>query len=156
MLRRRFIGYSSVQFSSVILSCLTVSDPMKCSMRGLPVHHQLPASTDITWVGDDIQPSNSLSPLLFLPSIFPSIRGFSNESALCIRWRKYCSFIFNISLPRTELLQHGLLKSVCSPRDSQESSSTPQFKRFNYSVLSFLYSPNLTSIHDHWKNNSLD
>ena len=156
MLRRRFIGYSSVQFSSVILSCLTVSDPMKCSMPALPVHHQLPASTDITWVGDDIQPSNSLSSLLFLPSIFPSIRSFSNESALCIRWWKYCSFIFNISRPRTDLLQHGLIKSVCSPRDSEESSSTPQLKRFNYSVLSFLYSPNLTSIHDHRKNKSLD
>ena len=71
---------------------------MKCSMPGLPVNHQLPASTDITWVGDVIQPSHSLSSLLLLLSIFPSIRVFSNVSALCIRWRKYCSFIFNISL----------------------------------------------------------
>ena len=59
-------------------------------------------------------------------------------------------------IPRTGLLQNGLVGSPCSPRDSQESSPTPQYKSINSSVLSFLYSPTLTSIHDHWKNHSLD
>ena len=58
--------------------------------------------------------------------------------------------------PRTDLLWDGLVGSPCSPRDSQESSPTPQFKSINSSVLSLLYSPTLTSIHDHWKNHSLD
>ena len=58
--------------------------------------------------------------------------------------------------PRADLLQNGLVGSPCIPRDSQESSPTPQFKSINSSVLSFLHSPTLTSIHDHWKNHSLD
>ena len=58
--------------------------------------------------------------------------------------------------PRADLLQNGLVGSPCSPRDSQEFFPTPQFKSINSSVLSFLYSPTLTSIHDHWKNHSLD
>ena len=57
--------------------------------------------------------------------------------------------------PRADLLQIGLVGSPCSPRDSQESSPTPQFKSINSSVLSFLYSPTLTSIHDYWKNQGL-
>ena len=67
---------------------------MNCSTPGLPVHHQLPESIEV------VMPSNHLilcHPLLLLPSIFPSIRVFSNESALCIRWPKYWSFSFNIS-----------------------------------------------------------
>ena len=95
-------------------------------------------------------PSNHLilcHALLLLPSIFPSIRVFSNESALLIRWPKYWSFSFNIS-PSNE--HPGLIWLVgsCSPRDSQESSPTPQFNSINSLVLSFLYSPTLTSIHD--------
>ena len=58
--------------------------------------------------------------------------------------------------PSTSVLEDGLVGSPCSPRDSQESSPTPQFKSISSSVLSFLYSPTLTSIHDHWKNHSLD
>ena len=103
-------------------------------------------------------PSNHL---ILLPSIFPSIRVFSNESVLCIRWPKYWSCSFNIS-PSNEHL--GLISFKTkgsplvpySPRDSQESSSIPQFKSINSSVLCFLYSPTLTSIHDYWKNHSLD
>ena len=85
-------------------------------------------------------------PLLLLPSTFPSIRVFSNESALCIRWPKYWSFIFNIS-PSSEhpgqvpFRMDGLVGSPCSPRDSQESSPTPQFKIINSSALSFIYGP---------------
>ena len=72
---------------------------MNRSMLGLPVHHQLPGSTQthIHCVGDAIQPSHPLSPLLLLPSIFPNIRVSSNESALCIRWPKFWSFSFNTS-----------------------------------------------------------
>ena len=72
---------------------------MDCSSPGLPVHHQLPefTQTQLHWVGDAIQPSQFLLPLLLSPSIFPSIRVFSNESALRIRWPKYWSFNFNIS-----------------------------------------------------------
>ena len=92
----------SFQFSSVAQSCPTLCDPMDCSTPGLPVHHQLLESTQthVHWVGDAIQPSHPLSspsPLLPLPSIFPSITVFSNESALCIRWPKYWSFRFNTS-----------------------------------------------------------
>ena len=99
-------------------------------------------------------------PLLLLPPIPPSIRVLSNESVLHIRWPKYWSFSLNISPsnehPGSDLLQDGLVGSPCSPRDSQESSPTPQFKSVNSSALSFLHSPTLTSIHDHWKNHSLD
>ena len=101
---------------------------------------------------ESVMPSNHLilyHPLL-LPSIFPSIRVFSNESALRIRWPKYWSFNFSIS-PSNE---HSELISF--PRDSQESSPTPQLKSIISSALSFLYSPTLTSIHDYWKNHSFD
>ena len=89
----------SVHFSSVIQSCLTIFDPMNCSTPGLPVHHKLPESTQTHAhrVGDAIQPSHPLSPLLLLSPIPPSIRVFSNESTLCMRWPKYWSFSFSIS-----------------------------------------------------------
>ena len=88
-----------IQFSSVAQSCLTLCDPMNRSTPCLPIHHQLPESTQthVHQVGDAIQPSHPLSSLLLLPSVFPSIRVFSNESALCIRWPKYWNFSFNIS-----------------------------------------------------------
>ena len=71
---------------------------MDCSTPGLPVHHQLPelAQTHVHRVSDAIQSSHLCHPLLLLPSIFPSIRVFSNESVLCIRWPKYWSFSFSI------------------------------------------------------------
>ena len=86
------------QFSSVIQSCPTLCDPMNRSMPGLP-GHQLPESPNPMPI-ELVMPSNHLilcCPLLLLPSIFPSIRVFPNESALRIRWRKYWSFSFNIS-----------------------------------------------------------
>ena len=89
--------FSSVQFSSVTQSCPTLCDPMNCSTPGLPVHHQLP---EFTQIHVQVMPSNHLilcHPLLLLPPIPPSIRVFSNESALCIRWPKYWSFSFNFS-----------------------------------------------------------
>ena len=110
---------------------------------------------------ESVMPSNHLilyCPLLLLPSIFPTIRIFSNESALRISWPKYWSFSFNIS-PSHEhpgLISFRMDWLDLLARDSQESSPTPQFKSINSSVLSFLHSPTLTSIHDHWKNHSLD
>ena len=88
-----------VQFSSVAQSCPTLCNPMNCSTPGLPVHHQLPefTQTDVHWVSDAIQPSHPLSSPSYPPSIFPSIRVFSKESVLHIKWPKYWSFSFNIS-----------------------------------------------------------
>ena len=95
-------------------------------------------------------------PLLLLPPIPPSIRVFSNESTLHMRWPKYWSFSFSIS-PSNE--HPGLISSRMDWLDLlavQGISPTPQFKSINSSALSFLHSPTLTSIHDHWKNHSLD
>ena len=88
---------TSVQFSSVTQSCPTQHNPMDCSTPSLPVHHQLPEFTQtcVLWVGDAIQPSHPLS--YPSPPASPSIRVFSSESALHIRWPRYWSFSFNIS-----------------------------------------------------------
>ena len=111
---------------------------------------------------ESVMPSNHLilcCPLLLLLSIFPSIRVFSNESVLCIRWPKYWSFTFGIS-PSNEY--SGLISfrmdwlDLLAVQGTLESSPTPQFKSINSMVLSFLYSPTLTSIHDQWKNHSFD
>ena len=87
------------QFRSVTQSCPTLCNPMGCSIPAFPVHHQLVelAQTRVRPVGDTIQPSHPLSSLSLLPSIFPRIRVFSNESARHIRWPKYWSFSINIS-----------------------------------------------------------
>ena len=151
----------SVHLSSVAQSCPTLCNPMNHSTPGFPVHHQLPefTQTHVHWVGDATQPSHPLSSLVLPPSIFPSIRVFLNESVLCIRWPKYWSFSFSIS-PSNEhsgpisfridwfdLAVQGTLKSLLQHH---------KFKSINSSALSFLYSPTLTSIHDYWKNHSLD
>ena len=87
-------------FSSVVAqSCLTLCDPMNHSTPGLPIHHQLPESTQPMSI-ESVTPSSHFilcHPLLFPPSIFLSIKEFYNESALRIRWPKYWSFSFNIS-----------------------------------------------------------
>ena len=86
-------------FSSVAQMCPTLCNPMDCSTPGLPVHHQLLEFTQIHvhWVSDAIQPSLLCLSLLLLPSVFPSIRVFTNESILHIIWTKYWGFSFNIS-----------------------------------------------------------
>ena len=89
----------SVQFSSVTQSRPTLCDSVDCSMPGLPVHHNSWSLLKLMST-ESVMPSNHLilcHPLLLPPSIFPSIRVFSNESILCIRWPKYWSFSFNIS-----------------------------------------------------------
>ena len=88
------------QFCSIAWSCLTLCDPIDCSMPGFPVHHQLPGSLLKLMSIMSVMPSNHLilcCPLLLPPSIIPSIRVFSNESALPIRWPKYWNFSFSIS-----------------------------------------------------------
>ena len=133
---------------------------MNCSTPGLPVHNRLPefTQTHVHWVSGATQPSHPLS------SPYPPAFNLSQHESLfkwvssCIRWPKYWSFIFSIS-PSNEY--SGLISfnrqvgSPCSPRDSQESPPTPQFKSINSSALSFLYSLTLTSIHDYWKNHTL-
>ena len=150
------------QFSSVAQSCLTLCDPMNHSTPGLPVHHQLPefTQTHVHQVSDAIQPSHPLSspsPPAPNPSQHQSLFQWVNSShevAKVLKFQlQHHSFQRN---PRADLLQNGLVGSLCSPRDSQESSPTPQFKSINSSALSFLHSPTLTSVHDQWKNHSLD
>ena len=133
---------------------------MDCSTPGFPVHHQLsePTQIHVHSVSDAIQPSDPLLSPFPPPSIFPSIRVFSNESVLCIRRPKYWSFNFSISSSNkySGQISFRLVGSLYYPRCSQKSSPTPPFKSINYLALSFLYSPTITFIHDHWKNHSFD
>ena len=153
---------SNFQFSSVTQSCPTPCDPMNHSTPGLLVDHQLPefTQTHVHWVSDAIQPSHPLSspsPPALNPSqhqgLFKWVSS-SHQVAKVLEFQlQHQSFQW---IFRTDILQNGLVGSPCSPRDSQESSPTPQFKSINSSALSFLHSPTLTSIYDHWKNHSLD
>ena len=151
--------------SSVAQSCLTLCNPMDCSTPGFLVHHQLLklAWTHVHRVGDTIQPSHPLlspSPLGFS---LPQHQGLFQWVSSSHQVAKVLSFSFSIcpSNDYSGLISLGLtgwisLGLVESPRDSQEPSPTPQFKNINSSVLSFLYGPTLTSIHDYWKNHSFD
>ena len=153
--------FSSVQFSSVTQLCLTRCDLMDHSTPGLPVHHWLPGSTQPMSIVS-VMPSNHLilcCPLLLLPSVFPSIRVFSSELALHIRWPKYWSFSFSIS-PSNEypglisfrmdwldlLAVEGTLKSLL------------QYHSLKASIfwLSAFFIIQLSFIHDYWKKHSFD
>ena len=131
-----YVSLSSVQFSSVAQSCLTLCDPMNCSTPGLPVHHHLPESTQFMSM-ESVMPSRHLilcRPLLLLPPIPPSITVFSNESTLRMRWPKYWSFSFSI-IPSKEhtglisfrmdwldlLAVQGTLKSLLQHHSSKAS-----------------------------------
>ena len=128
--------WSSVHFSSVAQSCPTLCDPMNRSTPGLPVHHQLLESTKPMSI-ESVMPSSHLvlcRPLLLLPPIPPSIKVFSNESTLCMRWPKYWSFSFSI-IPSKEipgliafrmdwldlLAVQGILKSLLQHHSSKAS-----------------------------------
>ena len=156
--------------SSVAQSCMTLCDPMNSTLCPSPTPGVHPNSCPLSqWCHPTI--SSSIIPFSY-PQFFPSIRVFSNESVLCIRWPKYWEFQLQYQffqwIFRTDFLwdcsvlfEHWTLNielvcSPCSPRDSQESSPTPQFKSIKSLVLSFLYSPTLTSILDYWKNHSFD
>ena len=153
---------NSVQFSSVTQLCPTLCNPMNHSTPGLPVHHQLLWNLPKTMSIESVMPSYHLilcHPLLLLPSIFPSIRVFSNESALCIRWPKYWSFSFSIS-PSNEhpglifrmdwldlLVVQGTLKSLLQHHNSKASilrGSASVLPKFPCSQLYF-DQPRITS-----------
>ena len=142
------------QFSSVAQSCPTFCDPMDCSMRGFPVHHQLLelAQFQVNPVGDVIQPSHPLSSPLLQPSLFPRINVFSKEWVLCIRWPKYWSFSFNIS-PSNEYSRLIFFRidwfDLLAAQGTFKSPPAPQFKSINSSVLSLLNGPTLRSAHDY-------
>ena len=144
----------SLQLSSVTQLCPTLCDPIDCSTPGLPVHHQLLESTQthVHWVGDAIQPSHPLS------SPSPPAFNLSQHQGL-FKWVSYphqVAKILEFQLqhqsfqwkPRTHFLLDGLVGSPCSPKDSQESSPTRQFKSINSSALRFLFRSTLTSICD--------
>ena len=141
------------QFSSVAQSWMTLCDPMNSSTPGLPVHHQLRELTQIHvhWVGDTIQPSHPLSspsPPAFNLSQYQGLFQWVSSSHQVARVMEFQHQSFQWIF-RTDFLQDGLVGSPCSPRDSQESSPTPQFKNISSSALSFLYSPTLKSISDY-------
>ena len=151
--------FSSVQSLSRVQLFVTPSITACQASLSITNSRSLPKPMSIVLV----MPSNHLilcRPLLLLPSVFPSIRVFSNESALCISWPKYWSFSFNISpsneYPGLISFRMGLVGSPCCPRDSEESSPAPQFKSISSSVFSFLYNLTLTSIHNYWKNHTID
>ena len=142
---------------SVIQLCSTPCNPMDCNTPGFPVHHQLPSLLKLMSM-ESVMPSNNLilcHPLLLLPSIFPSIRVFSNELALCIRWPKYWIFNFSIS-PSNEysglisfridwfdlFAVQGTLKSLLQNHNTKASI----FR------LSAFFIVQLSSIHNYWKN----
>jgi len=130
-------------------------------MPGFPVHHQLPELLKLMSI-KSVMPSNHLtlcSPVLLLPSIFPSIRVISRESLILIRWTKYWSFSFSIS-PSNEY--SGLISfrmdwlDLLAVQGLSRVFSKTTVQNINSSVLSFLYILTLTSIHDYWKNHSFD
>ena len=150
----------SVQFTSVAQSCLTPFDPMDCSTSGFPVHHQLPelAQTHVHRVSDGIQSSHPLSSP-YLPSIFPSIRVFFNESVLHFRWPKYESFSFSIS-PSSEY--SGLISFRIDWFDLLALQGTLKNLLQHHSSKAYIlhcsafFIVQLSSIHDYWKNHSFD
>ena len=165
----KYYGKSTLKSAFFILSQFSsVQSPCHVCLFATPWTVARQASLSITnsWSPpklmsvEVVMPSNHLilcHPLLLLPSIFPSIRVFSNESVLCIRWPKSWSFSLSIS-PSNEY--SGLISKMnwldLLAVQGTLKSPTPQFKTINSLTFSFLYSPILTSIHDYWKNYSLD
>ena len=145
-----YIQFSSVQSLSRVW---LFWDPMNCSTPGLPVHHQLPefTQTDIHRVSDAIQPSHPVVPFSSCPQSLSASESFPMSQLFAWGWPKY-----GVSALASFLPKKSQGWSPCSPRDSQESSPTPQFKSISSSALSLLHSPALASIHDHRKNHSLD
>ena len=133
---------SSVLFSSVVQSCLTLCDPMDCNTPGFPVQFLEPTQTHVHWVSDAIQSSHPLlspSPHAFNlsqhQSLFKWVSSLHRVAKVLEFQLQHQSFQW---IFRTDFL-YGLVGSPCSPRDSQESSPTPQFKSINSSALSLLH-----------------
>ena len=140
---------------------LTLRDPTVCSMSGFPVNCQLLELVQINvhQVGNAIQLFHHLSPpstpalnLSQHQGLFKGVSSSCQVAKVLEFQLQHQSFQW---IPRTDLFQDGLVGSPCSPRDSQESSPTPQFKSIHSSALSLLYDPVLTATHDHWKSHSL-
>ena len=148
-----------LQFSSVAQSCLTLLPPRGLQHARLPCPSPTPRVYSNSMSIESLMPSNHLilcHPLLLPPSIFPSIRVYSNESVLPIRWPKYWSFSFSISPSNA---YSGLISFRMDWLDLLAVQGTLKSLlkcHINSLVLSFLYSPTCTSIHDHWKNHSFD
>ena len=147
---------------SVTKLYLTFCDPMDCSAPGfLVLHYFLEfAQIHVHWVNDAIQPSHPLLPP------FPFALNLSKHHSL-FQWvgsSPQVAKVLELQLQqqslqwifRVDFLKDWLVWSPCSPKDSQESSPTPQFKSINPSVFNFLYGPTLISIHNYWKNHSFD
>ena len=144
----------SVQFSLVTQSCLTLCDPVYCSMPGFPVHHQRPefTQTHVQWVRDAIQPSYPL-----VVPFFPCLQSFpASGSFQMSQFFASGGWSIGVSASASVLPMNIQDWFPCSPKDSWDYSPTPQLKSINSLALSFLHSPTLTSIHDHRKNHSLD
>ena len=151
-----------LQFSSVVQSCPTLCDPVDCSTPGFPVHQQLPefTQTHVHRVGDATQPCHPLSSPSSPALNFSQHQGLFKWVSSSHQVARVLEFSFSIS-PSNEysglisfrmdwldlLSVQGILKSLLQHHS---------YKSINSSVLSFLHSPTLTSIHDHWKNHSLD
>ena len=154
------ISTSHVQFSSVqsVSRVRLFSTPWIAALQASLSITNSQSSLRLTSI-ESVMPSSHIilcRPLLLLPPIPPSIRVFSNESTLRVRWPKYWSFSFSI-IPSQEIpglisFKMDWLDLLAVQRDSQESSPTPHFKSINSSALSLLHNPTLTSIHDHRKN----
>ena len=144
---------------SVAKLCPILCYPMDYSMPSSSVLHYLRSLLRSMSI-ESMMLSNHLilcHPLLLLPSIFPSIRGFSNESALRIRWPKYWSFSISPSNEYSGLNSFRMdWLDLLAVQGTLNNLLQPQFKSINSLVLSFLYSPTLTSIHDYWKTHSFD
>ena len=142
---------------------------MDCSTPGFPVHHQIPefTKTHVHWVGDAIQTFHSVSspspPAFNLSQHQDLFKWVSSSHQVAkvlevqlqnqyFQWIVRVDFLYTIH----GVLKARMLKWFQGTRDSQESSLTPQFKSINSLVLSLLYGPTLTSIHDYWKNHSFD
>ena len=148
-------------FSHWVMSDL--SGPMNCSTSSFPVLHYLPecAQTHVYWVSDAIQPSHPVTLFSSCPQSFLESGSFPMSQLFTSGGQRIGASALALVLPMNiqgwfPLGWTGWISLQGSPRDSQESSPTPQFKNINSSALSFLYSPTLTSIHDHWKNRSFD
>ena len=162
---RSILWQYSYTFSSVQFSCSVVSK----SLQPHELQHARPPCPSPTpGVYSNSCPSSCwchssqliLCRPLLLPPIPPNIRVFSNESTLCMKWPKYWSFSFSISPsyehPGLITFRMDWLDLLAVQGTLRSLLLTPQFKSINSSVVSLLHSPTLTSIHDHWKNHSLD
>ena len=153
----------AVQFSSVTQLCPILCNPIDCNTPGLHVHHQLPVltQTPVHWVSDAIQPSHPLSSPSCLNFNLSQHQGLLQMSQLFASGGQSIRVSVSTSvLPMNiqdwfPLGRAGWI-SLQSKRLSRVFWTTLQFKTIYFLVLSFLYSPTLTSIHDHWKNHSLD